>query len=317
MTPVDPLATAPAGVRRRRRLAAAIAGATAIIVLAPMAVVAMALGGRGPEVAADATSDGWRTESYNGVELSVPSTWGWGWTAFGCQPKAGGYVARPFPGTFSCADGRSSDASHVWFDSHAPVGSGEGQTTVRVRGTSEFTITVADPDPAKMKRIVDSIHPVATDSNGCPETPANIAWNSQDADPPNVTWASVCVYYAPDPTHLPALDATYLYYSTRVDRAVPELVRQINTAGTGPSVEPSDLCTSAAPAVVDLSVHSPDASTTYRLLPVVCPGQGIGYNAYPGFHVLTKESVALWAVDGVPAYARNCKAPTCLGHYLP
>ncbi len=320
----DPVADAHAGARRRRRVIGAIAGAAAIVVVAPAAVVAVTLGHGGSNAADPAVpsvAGGWRAESYNGIELRVPVTWGWGATPATsgpdhCVVMKEPYVGRPMgPAELRCM---SNPPAHVWFDSSEPVGSRDGQTTVRVQGATTFNITVADTDRADRQRILDSIHPVTTDSNGCPVKPAKFPWGSQDPNLPDATNASVCLYYTSVTQAGRTHYRTYLYYSTRVLTSVPELVREINAAGPGPRIQPADLCvTENGVSFVDLIVRSAAASTTYGISSRVCEGQGIGYDTQPDFHVLTKASVALWAIDGVPVYARNGRDPTYLGYYLP
>lgn len=314
----DRAAAAHGGVRRRRRITAGIAGAAAAVILAPAVVVALTLGQGGSNVAAPGVPHSWRVESYNGIELRVPSTWGWGWTILGCQPGPAPYVGRPFPGTLSCAESRAADDSHVWFDSHDPVGSRQGETTVHVHGATQFNITVADPNAIELQRILESIQPVTTDANGCPEKPAKIPWDSQDPNLPNATNASVCLYYARTPGERFTDHSTYLYYSTRVGRMVPNLVRLINAAGLGPRIVPGMGClVTRGASHVALIVRSADTSTTFGISARGCGGQRIGYDARPDFHVLTKASVALWAVDGVPLYAANGTSPDTIGGYLP
>lgn len=99
-----PLASRPGG---RGRLMMIVAAATVSVVALPLAVLTLAEiprdGSRDPAVADRAEPPtsvaGWRVESYGGIQVRVPPTWGWGGAWFH-DPSAGGRVldcgAAPF-----------------------------------------------------------------------------------------------------------------------------------------------------------------------------------------------------------------------------
>ncbi|MEJ7726713.1 MAG: hypothetical protein WKH47_06820, partial [Actinomycetes bacterium] len=117
--------------RRRRALARTAVGTGAALAVAAAIVVPMALGGGSESVgpAVDAPDPGWRWESYAGVELQVPDSWGTGTTWY---PWCGGQVAKPYVGRpigviplVACSETTLSEAGDrfVWFGGDDPVGS--------------------------------------------------------------------------------------------------------------------------------------------------------------------------------------------------
>lgn len=310
----DPAAKAHAGVRRRRRVVGAVAAAAAIVVIAPAAVLAVNLGHGGSNAAAPPAPPDWRAESYNGIELRVPASWGWGGIPTpGCNGSVGnvGYVGRPGPtepGAHTCI--ATKDETHVWFGSPEPVGSHDGVTTVRVKGATQFNITVADPDTTVLQQILDSIRSVTVDGYGCPVVPKSQPGGTSPPDASDVTSVSVCIYSG---DQSPTSHAT-LFYSTAVTADPGGVVDAIASSGTGPRGEPADLCR-GTPSEVDLIATTKDTSFAYWINPDPCGGQAERYG--PEGNVLTRHSVSLWAIDGVPLYGRGIGEANRLSDFLP
>jgi hypothetical protein len=332
--------------RRRRRQALAITAAVAVLVggAGAWAVVAQP-GDSGAATATHRTSEGyprgWRIESYDGIELRVPASWGWGWTpertdhglaqchnrryskptsSIEIRPPAGGievepYVGRPLLVRGGCVRSAFTNAAHVWFGSPLPVGSDpDTGVTVRVDGLTTFKITVYDGNLAEQQEILHTIRPVVTDSNGCepevlPESPG------RNLDPANVSSISVCVYYGggglpeqPQPVQPP-----FLFYSTLVTGDASTLAAAIESGpgnaggGTGFLFE--------APSLIRLVEHAAGQSSVYSLNP-----QGIGPLTYQGpraKHLVTRASVELWAVDGAGLYTAGAPLHNPLTRLLP
>ncbi len=139
---------------------------------------------------------GWRTESYAGVELSVPDDWGWGGTPV--NPGAGDpgvcevrgatvspdgtrdpnarmrlpFVGRPVLQSDACsavapADARP-DVDAVWFGSPLPVGRTSGARPSRTMSVGGQRVSVFTADADLADRVLGSAHAVSIDANGCP-----------------------------------------------------------------------------------------------------------------------------------------------------
>ncbi len=179
----------------------------------------------------------WRYESYAGVQVQVPPTWGWGAAPVrddrfagdvgGCgtsrakvrptTDRATGSALTPFVGRPSTLAGPclpwgsagvlpSSDA--VWFASPLPAGLrdlGSVEAETRTVGTQE--ITVFSRDQALRERILATARQVDVDGNGCPTAAvASSTVGPRTLDPVSL---SVCVY-AQGP------DGSALLYSERL-----------------------------------------------------------------------------------------------------
>lgn len=161
---------------------------------------------------------GWRSESYAGVELSVPSTWGWGGTPVNpghgdpdgvCEVRGATaapdgsvdrnagmrlpFVGRPILQSDACRlTDRAAvhpDVDAVWFDSPRPVGTSRDAVTLEVGGRR---ISVFTANAELRNRIVKSVRAVATDRGGCPS-----AFGSEDpGDPVGTAPALVVCAYA-------------------------------------------------------------------------------------------------------------------------
>jgi hypothetical protein len=195
--------------RRTRRVLLAVAAVVAVVGSTAAVVVVH-------ERPADRASDGgvgrghvhsagssidtsrWRLESYRGVELRVPRSWGWGASPRSLAAQCGpyfarrtdafqqalsdvGYVGRPDAkaGWQPCPTAAVlPHTPYVWFDSPEPVGtttvsSGARlimlRTTVKVDGVR---VTVADNDAAERSAILETVAAAPVDGNGCPMSAA-------------------------------------------------------------------------------------------------------------------------------------------------
>ena len=203
--------------RRRRTLVQTAVGTSAAIAVAAAIVVPMSLGDETESVgpAVDAPDPGWRWESYAGVELQVPDSWGTGTTWY---PWCGGQVAKPYVGRpigviplVACSEATLSEAGDrfVWFGGSDAVGTTtDAEGWVReTRRLGELTVTVQLDDPALAERILDSArvydaadwagcaadHPLAATSDDLrPEVPWDVAAGDV------VLGGTVCRYALPE-----------------------------------------------------------------------------------------------------------------------
>ena len=166
----------------------------------------------------------WRVESYAGVQVRVPSTWGWGGAPiradyFGGNglgscgagtaavgPDAGrssyvstatSFVGRPAVLTFRClawgSDGVLPSTDALWFGSPMRVGlKGLGTVVAETRAVGDQHLTVFSADPQLRRQVLGSAEVVDTDANGCPTTAVQQPRRGPAGLVP--TSLSVCVY---------------------------------------------------------------------------------------------------------------------------
>ncbi|QIX25774.1 hypothetical protein ncot_03575 [Nocardioides sp. JQ2195] len=173
----------------------------------------------------------WRVESYGGVQVRVPPTWGWGGAPmanldagderpldcgaaafvrpgssdYETVPRDTPYVGRPVMMTDACAivglenapAAPAPAADSVWLDAAGvevgttELGDGYVRETVEV---GRGTVTVTSDDPALRARILATAEAVDVDDNGCR---ADATWSDvpagdlRDVDPESL---SVCAY---------------------------------------------------------------------------------------------------------------------------
>ena len=185
----------------------------------------------------------WRYESYAGVQVQVPPTWGWGAAPVRDDRSAGHLagcgtsrarvrvsvdgadesVLTPFVGRPSTlggpclpwgSDGVLPSSDAVWFASPLPPGRSDlGPVPAETRRVGGQALTVFSSDRALRERILATARPVAVDGNGCPAAAvANPAVGPRRLAPVSL---SVCVYtdgpggatllYSERLTQLPAL----------------------------------------------------------------------------------------------------------------
>ncbi|MFZ2502280.1 MAG: hypothetical protein WAW88_06395 [Nocardioides sp.] len=200
----------PAGQRRRRWQP--LAAAAAVIAVA-VGGAAMRWTGQTPDrpdptpgapnsaASADEGYAGWRLESYAGVQLRVPESWGWGGaptsTGFGAtgdeavldcagkhayvvpgstkyefEPKDTPFVGRPDFMTDMCVGSTidlETSVDYVWLGSFAPLGVREldGGFTAETVDVGGQRVTVTTRDPDLRDQIIASAAAVDTDDNGC------------------------------------------------------------------------------------------------------------------------------------------------------
>lgn len=323
----DRATAAHAAARDRSRRRIVPAAAVGVLLAAAVVGGVATYDGGGSPAAVTSPGDhprGWRAESYHGVQLWVPSSWGWGHgpAVDDRQPVSCGlgaysptsinttviyrlrgagvlpYVGRPSQPDVVCAVPHAT-GSHVWFDSPLPPGSGPAATTVRAHGTSDFTITVADRNRAERATILRSIEPVVVDAHGCPRNSGGIARVEATAgaepSPRSVRTLSLCVYATA------AADQQMLFYSTNIDAAEARLATQ--------QIEAPVLGTDAVCLVTPDRTHvlliarTSSAPGVFSVDPGHCPEDPTGYVSGSGLHVLTEASLRLWAVDGLSLYA--------------
>lgn len=247
------LTTVRARLRRRRTVRTVGAAVLASVSVAAAIAVATAIEREtlpvNPTVAR--APDGLRWESYGGLEVLVPATWGY--AADPSQPCLAKPGVRPFvrrPGmltTGGCA-GRLSAlnarASYVWFDSGQAAGRkafdhGWAWETRVVAGTP---LTVLSDDAALRRTILDSARAISgTDVYGCAPSHA-VAFRPTERPEGDglgsvgrVESVSVCSYSfaSPEPDPPPPLYSSRLFTGT----AASDLVEAMTSApeGTGPN----------------------------------------------------------------------------------
>jgi DNA-directed RNA polymerase specialized sigma24 family protein len=141
----------------------------------------------------------WRTESYDGVQVRVPDTWGWGGApihsdAFahrlgGCGANQAAvrspsdhssyltsttpFSGRPATLSYRCypwgSDGVLPSTDAVWFDSPLDVGlKGLGAVTAETRAVGSQHVTVFSADTQLRREVLGTAEQVDVDANGCP-----------------------------------------------------------------------------------------------------------------------------------------------------
>ncbi|MGC4109994.1 MAG: hypothetical protein QM747_06140 [Nocardioides sp.] len=274
----------------------------------------------------------WRYESYAGVELQVPPSWGWGaspirasafdtpghlgacgtadptvWPAAGddlTPTDGGGFVGRPAVVSARCvqwgADGTFPGGHAVWFASPLPTGEKRvGTTIAETRDVGDQHVTVFSGDPLLRRRILDSARQVDVDANGCPTTP--VAAPTPGPSLPTPVSLSVCVYSQDT-------GVSRLLYSAQLPQ--PTARRYAAQVARGGTTRSS--CPSLNGHWVALGLNGMD-STRWDVVNLGCDriqlagGRGAA---------LTPSSVRSWAVDGVPAYVSQPPGDSSLGSYL-
>lgn len=162
------------------------------------------------------TPAGWRTESWHGVELSVPASWaigvapvaqrdgrvlscGVGPDPFSRAGTSPPYVGRPVIASDACVRAEVDEVQPpkdaVWFGSPLPEGERDGVRTIAVGDRGHVTIGATDPDIGA--RILASVRTVEIDANGCPSRKVvEHGWPTEGVG--EVHRFAVCVYDGPD-----------------------------------------------------------------------------------------------------------------------
>jgi hypothetical protein len=259
----------------------------------------------------------WRYESYDGVQVQVPDTWGWGAspirassfeshghlgacgtssasvTSSAAAGKAAsvGFVGRPAMVSVRCmswgADGSVPPGDAVWFDSPYPVGEKAlGSTVAETRVVGAQHVTVFSPQPGLRRQILGTATEVDVDGNGCPTR----AVAAPVAGPRGLTpdSLSVCVYSQDT-------GVSVLLYSTAVSAESAQ--EYAAHAGSAPAVRGSS-CGTPSVRWVALGLHGADG-TRWDVVDPACDGIRTGTGRTIG---ILPRTVGAWAVAGVAAY---------------
>jgi hypothetical protein len=313
-----PLAPAEVPAPRRSRSA----GVAALAVLALVVSVALvARATRTPPGVITYPSvhvpTNWRYESYDGVQVRVPATWGFGGAPIpapffhgrlaGCGTDRAAvlssadpapyvssvtpFVGRPSMMNYDCGP-RGSDnfmpsVDAVWFGSPLAAGvKNVGSVTAETRAIGGQHVTVFSRESALRRQILGTAEVVDVDANGCPSYavqrpssgPAGLAPSS----------LSVCVYSQDT-------GRSALMWSGRVDapsaQAYADGLQQAGSPGPPCAGTPSGRW-------VALGLHDGN-STRWDVVDLRCAAIEVTAGTVP----LTPATVRDWAREGVTAYA--------------
>jgi len=343
-------ALARAGARTRRHTRVGlVAAVTAAVIVASVAVADRV--GQDPDptlIAGPGTTDAspdrtgetsavpgdWRVESYGGVQLRVPSDWGWGGVpmkdpAPGPRLMSCGEGAFAFPGddgqtrfvddrdmpyvgragyymTDMCTSGgvEQGDATAppmtthpwVWLGSPLAIGTVELPNDF-VQETVEVNglrVTVGDDDPQELATILGSIEGVEVDDNGCASA-TTLPKQSDDLTPMAVESVSVCEYRLRDGSD------PLLGYSTSITGSAAQRVFDAIYETPGGQLEcDPDVSPSADFVLLRFRSQSEDIDVPVRL--DGCGGYYTG-GRQGGTRLFTRANVTPWVVDGIGLYA--------------
>jgi hypothetical protein len=280
-----------------------------------------------------ALAGSWRYESYAGVQLEVPDTWGWGGSpvqssvftgprhlgACGSAQAAvlspaddSSYVTplTPFVGHPSVTDQRcvpwGSDGSMptgeaVWFASPLAVGvKSFGSIVAETREVGGQHITAFGSDSTVRRQILGTAEAVDVDANGCPTKAVSLA----TAGPRRLRPASmsVCVYSQDTGT------ATLMYSATLSGRDAAAYTARVGSAASSESA-----CSTPQGRWVSLGLHG-RGGTRWDVANMSCGRIQLaaGHSA-----PLEPDTVGDWAVGGVTAYvAAPAGSAPALGAYF-
>ncbi len=315
--PRPPVAVEAAPPRRGR--SAWVAALAVLALLVTVALVAKA--NRTPSgvityPSVQAPTD-WRYESYDGVQVQVPATWGFGGSplhadffrgrlaACGANQaavlsaadhatyasSATAFVGRPAKLTEACvpwgSDGVMPTADALWFESPLPVGvKNVGAVVAETRAIGGQHVTVFSSESALRRQILGTAQVVDTDANGCPRNAVHQAAAGPGGLSP--TSLSVCVYSQDS-------GSSVLMWSGRVDgRSAQRYADAVGQAGSA-----DQRCTGTPTGRwVALGLHG-DTGTRWDVVDLRCGAIVRADGATP----LTPATVRDWARDGVTAYA--------------
>jgi len=259
----------------------------------------------------------WRYESYAGVQVRVPATWGFGGAPLradffhGRLASCGAnqaevlssadpatyvtsvtpFVGRPSKMTDACvpwgSDGAMPSGTAVWFASPLAVGVKDvGSVVAETRAVGGQHVTVFAAGSSLRRQILGTAEVVDVDGNGCPTRAVQVPTPGPAS--PTPASLSVCVYSQDTGTAV-------LMWSGRVDaRSARGYATALHAAGfSGPA------CASVPTGRwVALGLHG-EAGTRWDVVDLRC-----GAVERPGVTVsLSPAIVHGWARDGVTAYA--------------
>jgi hypothetical protein len=267
----------------------------------------------------------WRYESYAGVQVQVPPTWGWGAAPVrddrfaghlaGCGtsraavrppdgradvPALTPFVGRPSTVTGPCVpwgDGVLPSSDAVWFASPLPVGVSDlGPVGAETRSVGGQRVTVFSHDRALRQRILSTARPVEVDGNGCPTAPVvQSTRGPRRLDPVSL---SVCVYTQ-------GSDGAALLYSERLPQMLALYYER--SVAQAPVARPAPCAPVPSGPWVALGLTDTRSGRTRwdvvhldcsRLLRAARGDSGTVQTT------LTAALDAAWVTGGVPAYVR-------------
>jgi hypothetical protein len=278
--------------------------------------------------------DSWRYESYDGVQLRVPDTWGWGASpvrsAIFSGPRHLGscgtdqaavlspsdhstyvstltrFVGRPAVVSERCmtygAAGTLPTADAAWFDSPFPVGvTAAGATVAETRAVGDQHVTVFARQSSLRRQILGTVEEVGdSDANGCPtRAVVRPTTGSTDAEPGSI---SVCVYS--QDTGVSAL----LFSARHSGRAAQEYAASVADA----SSTADRSCPTPAGRWVALGLHG-DGDTRWDVVNLGCDRIELAAGRSAA---LAPATVRDWAVGGVTAYVGAPRGGPALDDYF-
>nr|MBA3310670.1 hypothetical protein [Nocardioidaceae bacterium] len=281
--------------------------------------------------------DGWRVESYDGVQLKVPAHWGWGGVPgeavsgqdgeFTCGQE--GAFAYPGPDgetlfeegakvpyvgragyymTDVCTNVLPPTDSYVWLGSAVEVGTvelanGFVQETVKVEGAHVVNVTVADTDAERRAMIIGSIETLGVDANGCDTdmpTPPSPPLTNEDllAGVGDIESVSVCVYSWLD--WMGRDTDTRLGYSTQM--AGPAAQSVFDAIAQTPEYKGA-ICAVYTPGGDEVLLRFHGREGDVDVAADIYNSCGAGFRVGRQFRWFTEGNVRPWIVDGVGLYA--------------
>jgi hypothetical protein len=276
-----------------------------------------------------AVPQSWRYESYDGVELQVPDTWGWGAAPIRSSYFAGRrhlgscganqaavlsradhssytssltqFVGRPALLSDRCtawgSDGTMPEGDAVWFDSPLQVGVREvGGVLAETRAVGGQHISAFGSSSSLRRQILGSAEQVGTDANGCPTRVVSLASaGPQGLEPESL---SVCVYSQDTGV------AVLMYSATVSGSRAAEYAAQVASATTSGAA-----CPTPQGQWVALGLRG-GGGTRWDVVDLACDRiQLAGGRSV----AIAADTVREWAVGGVTAYV---VAPSGVGHAL-
>jgi hypothetical protein len=269
--------------------------------------------------------DDWRYESYDGVQVRVPPTWGWGGAPmsptgdgqlYDCGSSAAfvvpgsdayefvddtvPFVGRPAMMTDACqGPAMAPGADAVWLGSPLPVGTdSSGKVVAETIALAGQHVSAFSDDSALRSQILGTAEAVTTDANGCPTEPRK-APAPGPADGAQAASLSVCVY-----------DGGRLLWSTTKDQQhAQDYVDAFSQASA--TFDAASLCTKEpVPQWVAVGVHDtdPNAPVRWDIVNFDCD-RIVGTYTYGSQGKqsqteapLVPATVAPWAGGGIKAY---------------
>jgi hypothetical protein len=275
--------------------------------------------------------DDWRVESYGGIQVRLPPTWGWGGAPFeeswtegrvtGCGsttafvvPGSDNYefvdkdtpfVGRPAMMTDACEgyDLRRTfpEVDSVWLDSPVGVGvrdlrGGQVAETVEV---GALRVTAFSRDGRLRQRILATAEEVTVDGNGCPTHPGAMPTTDHGSLEPE--FMSACLYDSQDGT------TTLVWSGIRNAAQARDYVAAYDDESA--TYDPPRVCDSPASGQwIALGIHGTDGGTRWDVVSFECLQilsayrTGAGEPAAPA-SPLAEDTARPWAGGGVRAYA--------------